>query len=173
MKHGKRDLVVHYDEVQQEFVFYSTPTDKTEVIRETEFGGCRISISDLKEKSPSDAEQAVGGAVLSLLDLGAMIKAGIRDYAAEADKAERKHRALLEQQVKNGDAEASYQLAISLHFSAMKHGSLADLERAETLFDTAARAGHPWAIKTMKTWPDMKEAALRTIQRRESGLKRT
>ncbi|RQH05649.1 hypothetical protein [Paraburkholderia dinghuensis] len=169
MAGGKRDLVVHYDEARQEIVFYSTDSSKTEAIRAAEFGGCRIRVSHLKEKSPSDAEQTVGGTVLAILDQAATAKTGIRDYAAEAEKAAVEHRAMLERQVQVGDVEASYHLAIELHYSAIKHGSAADLERAGALFDAAARAGHPDGIRATENWPDMRDSALRLIQRRNRG----
>lgn len=165
----KRDVVIHYDEEKQEIVFYTTDLSKTEAIRASEFDGMRAELSFLRAKSPSDAEQALGRTVFALLERGASVKFGIRDYAAEAEDARRAHIQQLERDVLTGSAEASYHLGIELHYSAMKHGSKDDLERAESFFHDAARAGYPQAEETLKQWPDLKDAALRAIERRRNS----
>ncbi|MBS2132357.1 hypothetical protein KEX41_29690 (plasmid) [Burkholderia thailandensis] len=165
----KRDVVIHYDEDKEEIVFYTTDLSRTESIRAAEFDGMRVETSFLRDKSPSDAEQALGRTVFALLERGASVKFGIRDYAAEAEEAQREHVQQLERDVLAGSAEACYHLGLHLHYSAMKHASKDNLERAETLIRDAAHAGYPQAEKILKQWPDLKDAALRTIERRRNS----
>lgn len=169
MPNEKRDLVIHYDEAEQKIIFYSTAVANTEKIRATEFDGVCPDVSFFKAKSPSEAEQALGGMVFSLLDLHALKKVGIRDYEAEAELAHQQYRQELEGEVLAGDIDAYYHLFIELHSSAMKNRSMDDLERAENLLTTAVGQGHGEATKMLEQWPDLKAAALRLIQRGATG----
>lgn len=169
MSNEKRDLIIHYDEDEQKIIFYSTAVANTEKIRATEFDGVCPDVSFFQAKSPSEAEQALGGMVFSLLDLHALKKMGIRDYEAEAELAHQQYRQELEGEVLAGDTDAYYHLFIELHSSAMKNRSMDDLERAENLLTTAVGQGHGEAIKMLEQWPDLKAAALRRIQRGANG----
>lgn len=161
----KRDLVIHYDEDNQRIIFYSTDITNTANIRAKEFDGVCPEVEFFKTQPPEIAEQKLGGMVFALLDLHSQKKVGIRDYAAEADEAQKQWLQELEEEVKHNDPEAQYQLFIHLHHSAMKNYSLPELNRAETLLIASAAQGHQEAKLSLESWPDLKAAAERRISR--------
>ena len=164
----KRDLVIHYDEDGQKIIFYSTDISNTENIRAKEFGGVCPEVEFFKAQSPDIAEQKLGGMVFALLDLHSTRKIGIRNYAAEADEAINQWIQELEEEVKHNDPNAQYDLFIHLHSSAMQNYSLPDLARAESLLLASAAQGHPEAKSSLESWPDLKAAAERRINRGKS-----
>ena len=165
MASKKRDLVIHYDEDSQKIIFYSTDIDNTEDIRANEFGGVCPETEFFKAQSPDIAEQKLGGMVFALLDLHSNVKVGIRDYAAEAEEAARIRVQELEQEVKSNAPEAQYHLFVHLHSKAMKNYSLTDLVRAESLLIASAAQGYAEAQSSLESWPDLKAAAERRINR--------
>lgn len=161
----KRDLLIHYDEKAQKIVFYSVAVDATTSLRESAFDGVCPEVTFFKEKTPNDAEMAIGGMVFSLLDLGSQNKIGIRDYAAESAAAIEEWVSELELEAQNNNPEAQFSLFIEYHSRALKTCSRADLLRAEELLIAAVKGGSLEAQKANKDWPLMKAAAERRIQR--------
>jgi hypothetical protein len=161
----KRDLVIHYDEDSQKIIFYSTDISNTENIRAKEFDGVCPEVEFFKSLPPEIAEQKLGGMVFALLDLHSETKVGIRNYAAEAEEAQQLWIQELEEEVKLNDPDAQYHLFMHLHSAAMKNYSLPDLARAESLLSASAAQGHAEAKLSMESWPDLKAAAERRINR--------
>jgi hypothetical protein len=50
-RHGKRDILIHFDEEKGELIFYTVSVDDTKNIREKEFDGARIDVPFLSEKN--------------------------------------------------------------------------------------------------------------------------
>jgi hypothetical protein len=165
MTSKKRDLVIHYDEDGQKIIFYSTDISNTENIRAKDFDGVCPEVEFFKTLPPEIAEQKLGGMVFALLDLHSKTKVGIRNYAAEAEEAQQLWIQELEEEVKLNDPDAQYHLFMHLHSAAMKNYSLPDLARAESLLSAAAAQGHAEAKLSMVSWPDLKAAAERRINR--------
>lgn len=164
----KRDLVIHYDEDSQKIVFYSTVISNTEKIRAKEFDGVCPEVEFFKAQPPDIAEQKLGGMIFALLDLHSKRKVGIRNYAAEAEEANKLWVQELEEEAKHNDPEAQYHLFIHLHSVAMKNHSLPELARAESLLLASAAHGHSEAKLSLESWPDLKAAAERRINRGKS-----
>ena len=169
MTSNKRDLVIHYDEDSQKIIFYSTDIANTENIRAKEFDGVCPDVEFFKAQTPDIAEQKLGGTVFALLDLHSKKKVGIRNYAAEAEEAHKLWVQELEEEVKQNHPEAQYCLFIHLHSVAMKNYSLPDLARAESLLFASAAQGHAEAKSSLGSWPDLKAAAERRINRGNSA----
>ena len=169
MTNEKRDLLVHYDEESQEIILYSVKSSETSAIRSKEFGGVRPGVEHFKSLSPEDAEMQLGGLVFSLLDLCSLKKIGIRPYEAEAEVAHAQFVEELEEQVRANDPDAQNQLSMHLHSRAMKHYSLSDLERADSLLNAAVAQGHEEAKSRLESWPMLKSAAERRIKRGPSA----
>ncbi len=165
MKDRKRDLVIHYDEENQKIIFYSTDAINTETIRAKEFDGVCPEVEHFKNQAPDKAEQNIGGMVFALLDSHSNKKIGIRAYEAEAEKNFKQWVQELEEQVKNNDPEAQYNLFIQLHSQAMKNFSLNDLARAESLLLASSAQGHAEAMLSLENWGVIKVAAERRINR--------
>jgi hypothetical protein len=165
MKDGKRDLVIHYDEENQKIIFYSTDVVNTEVIRAKEFDGVCPEVEHFKNQDPDKAEQNIGGMVFALLDLHSNNKIGIRAYEAEAEENIKQWVQELEEQVRNNDPEAQYNLFIQLHSQAMRNCSLNDLSRAESLLLASAAQGYAEAKSSLENWEVLKAAAERRINR--------
>lgn len=163
---GKRDLVIHYDEQLGKVFFYSTDVENTAAIRAKEFGGVSPEVALLREGSADEAEMKLGRLVFSLIDLNSVAKIGVRDYEAEANSAHAAFIVECEDQAERGDPDAQHQLFMGLHSRAMKNGSLEDLNRAETLLHASASPGHAGAISSLDSWPVLKAAAERRINRR-------
>ena len=161
----KRDLIIHYDEDAQKIIFYSVAAGETTSLRDAAFDGVCPEVGFFKEKTPNDAEMAMGGMVFSLLDLGSLNKIGIRDYAAESEAAMQEWVNELEVGAKNNDPDAQFSLFIEYHSRALKSCQLTDLQRAEDLLFAADKGGSVEARKVIDDWPLMKAAAERRIQR--------
>lgn len=161
----KRDLVIHYDEVSQKIVFYTTDISNTEAIRAEEFDGVSPEVDFFRSLPPDEAEQKLGGMVFALLDLHSSKKVGIRNYAVEAEAAQAQWIQELEEEAKRNDPEAQYQLFIHFHSSATKNCSLSELARAESLLFSSAGQGFTDAILSLENWPEIKASAERLIQR--------
>ena len=169
MNSEKRDIVIHYDEDSQKIIFFSTNTSNTQTIRAKEFDGVCPEVEFFKTLPPDVAEQKLGGMLFALLDLHSRKKVGIRDYAAEAEEANQLWVHELEEEAKNNDPEAQYHLFMHLHSAAMKTYSLPDLTRAESLLFASAAQGYAEAQASLDSWPDLKAAAERRINRGKSA----
>jgi hypothetical protein len=165
MPREKKDLLIHYDEDAQKFIFYSVRSSDTAALRQVAFGGLRQEVDYFKSLPPDDAEKDLGGMAFAILDLGAFQKVNIRDYAAESEVAHAEYVAELEQQAAANDADAQYGLFIELHSQALRHNSVEALHRAEVLLNAAASQGHPDASRMLADWPMLKAAAQRHIDR--------
>ncbi len=161
----KGDLVIHYDEENHQIIFYSTNVVNTEAIRAKEFGGVCLEVENFKNQDPDKAEQTIGGMVLALLDLQSYTKIGIRAYEAEAEKNIKQWVQELEEQAKNNDPEAQYNLFIQLHSQAIRNCSLIDLARAESLLLASAAQGYVEAKSSLKNWEVSKATAEKCINR--------
>ena len=78
----KQDVLVHYDEMSGELVFFTVPTAATADLRESSFGGIRPTVGELRELVHGEAMRRVGGTVLALLDLSSTTKLGITGSSA-------------------------------------------------------------------------------------------
>lgn len=165
MPREKNDLLIHYDEEKQKFIFYSLQSSDTASLRRDAFDGVCPEVEYFKSLPPDEAEKTLGGMAFSLLDLGAVKKVNIRDYQAESATAHAEYVAELEQQAEANDADAQFHLFIELHSQAMRKHSLEVLLRAESLLNAAASQGHPEATKNLADWPMLKAAAQRHIDR--------
>ena len=168
MPREKNDLLIHYDEDQQKFIFYSVNSSDTASLRRDAFDGVCPEVEFFKSLPPEEAERTLGGMAFSLLDLGAVKKVSIRDYPAESAVAHADYVLELEQRVKANDADAKFHLFIVLHSQAMRMHSLETLLRAESLLNAAASQGHLEATKSLADWPML----FMTIQRHfDRGLR--
>lgn len=164
----KRDLLIHYDEENQKFIFYMVSVGETSLLRANAFDGVRPDVAFFQEKTPDEAERIMGSAVFSALDRGSISRVNIRDYKAESEAEMQRWIEELEIAAKNGDSEAQYDLYMHYHWKALKTVYLGDLQRAESLLLAAVDGGYARAIEAMKDWPLIKAAAERRIQRGSS-----
>lgn len=161
----KKDLLIHFDEEAQKFIFYPVDTKDTATLRTGAFGGVCPEVRFFKEKTQDEAEQTMGGMVFALLDHGSINRVNIRDYKAESEAAMQQWDEELEVAAKSNDPEAQYCLYMRYHSKTLKSGQLSDLQRAEELLFASANAGYSAAQKALEDWPLMKAAAERSIKR--------
>jgi len=161
----KSDVLVHYDEEKQSFIFYTVKSEDTTALRAKAFDGVSPAVAAFKEQPPEEAERMLGGMVFSLLDLGAIRKVMIRDYEAESRATIDQWVAEWEVAAAKGDPEAQFSLYMELHSRAVKSGLLADLQRAEELLFASAKAGYAQAREALENWPLLKDALERRIKR--------
>jgi hypothetical protein len=164
-RHGKRDILIHFDEEQGELIFYTASVDDTNNIREKEFDGARIDIPFLSEKSADEAEKLLGGMVFSLVDTFSFKKIGIRHYEALNEESHRQHVAEWEAAAKNGDAEAQFMLFIEYHSRALFNCDAESLKKAEAMLEAAVAQGYESAIERKEHWPLMRSAVERKLKR--------
>jgi len=165
-KKEKRDLLIHFDEEKQVLVFYTAPVGDTAAIRTKAFGGVRPDIRFFREKAPDEAERVIGSMVFSVIDLYALNKIGIRDYAALANKAHIEYVADLESRAAQNDAEAQYHLSMEYHSRTLQSAKQSDLDEAERLLKASAAGGfHDAKVALENDWELMKGAAKRRIKR--------
>jgi hypothetical protein len=165
MENRKRDLVIHYDEENQKVIIYSTDAVNTEAIRAKEFDGVCPDVERFKSQEAGAAEQDIGGIVFALLDSHSNKKIGIRNYKAVAEENFKQWIQVLEEQVKNNDPDAQFNLFIQLHNQAIENCSINDLSRAESLLLASAAQGHAEAKSSLELWEVMKATAIRRIDR--------
>jgi hypothetical protein len=165
----KSDVLVHYDEEQQRFIFYTVKSEDTAALRAKAFDGVSPAVAAFKEQPSEEAERMLGGMIFSLLDLGAIRKVMIRDYEAQSRATIDQWVAQWEVDAAKGDPEAQYSLYMELHSRAVKSGQLGDLQRAEELLFASARAGYADAQEALEDWPILKGALERRIKRDRSG----
>ena len=165
----KHDLLIHFDEEAQKFIFYSVHVKETAAIRAKAFDGVCPEVAFFKEKTPDEAEKTMGGMVFAFLDHGSINRVNIRDYKAESEAAMQQWMEELEVAAKNNDPVAQYDLYMRYHSKTMKSGLQSDLLRAEELLFASANAGYLTAQKALEDWPLIKAAAERRIQRGSSG----
>jgi hypothetical protein len=165
-KKEKRDLLIHFDEEKQVLIFYTAPVGDTAAIRTKAFGGVRPDVQFFREKGPDEAERVIGSMVFSIVDLYALNKIGIRDYAALADEAHIEYVADLESRAAQNDAEAQYHLFVEYHSRTLKSARQSDLDEAERLLKASAAGGFSEAKSRLANdWELMKGAAERRIKR--------
>jgi TPR repeat protein len=162
---NKRDLLIHYDEDRQKFIFYMVDVDQTSALRAKTFDGVCPDVAFFKEKSPDEAERILGSSVFAALDHGSITKVGIRDYKTESEAA--MQTSLVEAKIaaENGDPEAQFDLYMHFHMQTLKFGLQSDLDSAEQMLLASVKAGYPHAIKALEDWPLLKEAAESRIRR--------
>lgn len=165
---NKRDLLIHYDEDKQKFIFYMVNVDETSELRAKTFDGVCPDVSFFKEKDPDEAERILGSAVFSALDRGSLNKVNIRDYKLEAAVDMQNWLEEAEFGAANGDPEAQYDLYMHYHMKTMKTGCRSDLQRAEDLLLSSVKGGYTLAIKALEDWPYLKDAAEGRIKRGKS-----
>ena len=161
----KRDLLIHYDEENQQFIFYMVGINETAALRAEAFDGVRPDVAFFKEKTPDEAEKTMGSMVFAGLDHGSINRVNIRDYKAESEAAIEEHIAELEDAAKNNDPQAQYDLFIEYHSRTLRFGQHSDLLRAEELLRASANSGCADAIKALEDWPLLKAAAERRNNR--------
>lgn len=161
----KRDLLIHYDEENQKFIFYMLESSDTSALRAKAFDGVCPEVSFFKEKTPDDAEKTMGGMVFAAIDHGSINRVNIRDYKAESEEAMKEYVTELEVAAQNNDPEAQYHLFMEYHARTVRLGNSSDLQRAEELLFASAQAGYANAQKALDDWPLLKAAAERRINR--------
>ena len=161
----KHDLLIHFDEEAQKFIFYSIDVKETAAFRAKAFDGVCPEVAFFKEKTPDEAEQTLGGMVFAFLDHGSVNRVNIRDYKAESEAAMQQWGEELEMAANNNDPVAQYDLFMQYHSKTLKSGLQSDLQRAEELLFASANAGYLNAQKALEDWPLIKAAAERRIQR--------
>jgi len=164
----KRDLLIHYDEENQRFIFYMVDVNETVALRAKAFDGVRPDVAFFKEKTPDEAEKTMGSMVFAGLDHGSINRVNIRDYKAESEAAVQEYVAELEVAARNNDPEAQYSLFIEYHSRTLRFGQRSDLQRADELLHASANAGCADAKKALENWPLLKAAAERRINREPS-----
>ena len=165
MSAGPRDLLIHYDEAGRRVVVRAVPCDLAQALHDVASDGIALDLDELRELAPDAAEQHVGRLVLSLVDLHAQRKTGVRDYAAEARQELERYVAELETHAAAGDAGAQFELFAQLQILALKTFSMPLLERADALLAAAAAQGHEDALAMSANWSMIKSVAERRIAR--------
>ena len=165
-KHGKRDLLIHFDEEKNDLVFFTVEEDSSAKIRATEFDGARIDVPHFKDMFPDEAERTLGETAFSLIDTFANDKIGIRDYETLNEERHRKYVADMESEAIAGDAEAQYMLFIEYHSRALFNSDAQSLKKAEEMLELAAAGGYEDAISSLENnWAQMRAAVERKIKR--------
>ena len=100
---NNRDIVLHYDEITEEVVFYSIDSKVLNEILSKESSGARTDVKWFRDQEPEDAEKALGSMVFSLIDNFSTRKIGIRDYKELSDSLHSKYVAELEEEAANND----------------------------------------------------------------------
>lgn len=163
-KHGKRDILIHFDEESNELILYTVAVDDTRDVRAKEFDGARLDIPSLLAVSADDAEMALGSTILSLVDVFSFKKTGIRPYDALNEERHRQDIEDWKHAAAEGDAEAQYLLFIDYHHQALLGPDAIALRSAEEMLEAAATQGYKAAIKARASWPLMKAAVVRKIE---------
>ena len=164
-KHGKRDLLIHYDEESNELIFYTVAVDDTKQIRSKEFDGARMDIPLFLEMSADEAEKTLGGTVFSMIEMSSTRKTGIRPYEELAQERHKKDVAEWETEAGEGDPEAQYMLFIEYHSRALFQADGFALERAEEMLNLSVAQGYPEAIRAKESWPRARAAVERKLRR--------
>ena len=164
-KHGKRDLLIHYDEDRNEFIFYTVSVDDTKEIRSKEFDGARMDIPSFLEMTADEAEKTLGSAVFSVIETYSVRKTGIRPYEELARERHKQAIAEWEAAAKEGNSEAQYMLFIEYHSRALFQGDASALEQAEAMLMSSVAQGYPDAIRAKESWPMIRAAAERKLKR--------
>lgn len=164
MSKAKRDLVIHYDEIRNVIVCYSTDLFNTEKIREKEFG-LEVSVSEYKNVTSDEAEKMMGAGVFSLLDLYSISPIGVRNYEELGNDLCRESQQELEKDALLGDVEAQYCFAIDCFSEGVRNRNVDQIEQAEVWLKKAAASGFSDAVSYLNDhWERDKASALRRIQ---------
>jgi hypothetical protein len=161
----KRDVLIHFDELSGEIVFYTVDCDDTAEIRKQEFDGARSNIASILQKSPDEAERDLGAVIFSLIDTFSSKKIGIRDYKSLNDYAHKEYVSDLEIESVDGSAEAKYYLFIEYYSRALFECDMSSLIRAELLLNESAAQGFRDAIERLDgDWALMKKTVITKIE---------
>lgn len=166
-KHGKRDILIHFDEEENELILYSVAVEDTGEIRAKEFDGARLDIPYFLEMSADDAERDLGKTVFSLIDTFSYKKTEIRPYEAINAERHRRDIAAWELEASEGDAEAQYMLFIEYHSQALFNADVEALIKAEEMLEASAAQNYESAISKKENWPLMRGAVERKIERKQ------
>ena len=164
-RHGKRDILVHFDEEKDELILYTVGVGDTKYIREREFDGARLNIPFLLEKSADEAEKSLGEMVFSLIDTFSLKKTGIRPYEALIGESHRLQVAEWKADAEKGDAEAQYMLFIEYHSRALFGCDPESLRKAEEMLEASVAQGYQRAIESKERWPLMRAAVEKKLKR--------
>jgi len=164
-KHGKRDVLIHFDEEMNELILYTIAVEETKNIRISEFDGARIDIPSLNEMSPDDAESTFGATIFSLIDTFSFNKTGIRPYEALNEERHRQDIAEWEIAAKQGDPEAQFMLHIEYHSKALFDCDASSLSKAEEMLEAAVSQRYEPAVKMKESWPLLRSAVERKLKR--------
>jgi hypothetical protein len=168
-KHGKRDVLVHFDEEKNEFVLYAVAVGDTKDIRAREFDGARLDLPYFLEMSPDQAEKILGETIFGLVDTFATKKTGIRPYEALAKERHNEDIAEWEISAKQGDPQAQYMLFIEYHSRALFNCDGAALTTAEEMLEAAAAQGYQNAVEAKSNWPLLRSAVEKKLKRTSSS----
>lgn len=164
-KHGKRDILVHFDEEKNELVLYTVAVQETHDIRAKEFDGARLDIPSFLALSADDAERELGGTIFSLVDTFSQQKTGIRPYESLNEERHLQDVADWKNAAAKSDAEAQYMLFIEYHRAALFEHDGAALRLAEEMLEAASAQGYEEAVATKASWPLMRAAIERKLAR--------
>jgi hypothetical protein len=163
-KHEKSDVLVHFDEDSEEFVFYSVRSRELEAIREKNFDGARLTVESFKSQAPDEAEKELGSIIFSLIDSFSNSQINIRDYKAINEKSKLEYISELEKDAHNGSPEAMYYLSIEYFGLARKERSFEYLEKSEELLKLSSNLGYEDATQKLKEhWNLIKNATLKAL----------
>ncbi len=168
-KHGKRDVLIHFDEEKNEFILYTVAVEETKSIRSREFDGARLDVPSFLEMSPEEAERTFGGTIFSLVDTFSFKKTGIRPYEALNKERHKQDVAEWEVAAKQGDPEAQYMLYIEYHSRALFNCDEGALMKAEEMLEAAAAQGYQDAVASKQSWPSLKSAVEWKLKRGPSA----
>ncbi len=161
---GKSDILIHFDEKSQEFVFYAIRSSELEAIRSGSFDGGRVDIESFKSKNPEEAEKDLGSIIFSLIDGFSDSPVNIRDYRSLNAKDKLDYISELEKEVETGSAEAMYFLSIEYFGLARNERSMEYLERSEELLTLSSNLGYEDAcLRLTEHWDLIKNATLKFI----------
>lgn len=164
-KHGKRDILIHFDEEKNEIILYTVAVGDTDEIRAKEFDGARLGTPYILNMPADDAEQMLGQAIFSLIDSFSLKKIGVRPYETLNEERHQREVAEYELAASQGDAESQYMLFIEYHTRVLSRGDASALKLAEQMLEAAANQGYADALKSKENWPVMRAAAERRLKR--------
>lgn len=161
MSSDKRSLVLHYDEENDQIVFFSVPASEALALRKD--SGSEIPLSEFRAVSPDEAERRVGEGVFHMFDCFAVRKTGIRDYAGNFEKDIEAMIAELEAKPTDGDGQILSDLSVLYRDLAMRRKSWDLMKKSEVLTRTAAAAGVESAVHALENWELLENAFKRRI----------
>lgn len=167
----KRDLLIRFDEDEEKLLFFS--------VEQGSRGGplklahqrphLELSLRQLREFGPDEAERRVGAGALVFLDFHGAARTGVRDYEAIGTQHAAEQSNDLEKAALRGDAAAQFEMAMEHLDRSIRSRSREDLEIARKWLDTAIAGGSTDAKEFLGTeWERSKALAERRIADRDS-----